>query len=613
MNPTPPVPSKLPTRSRKATQGRRAPLACESCRQRKVKCSGEWPVCRSCKQRGTACVYSDNHIPLRESNALDVTASLPSQSILQKANNGFFDHFGDSVFCFLRKHSFLEDFDHGRIPVSLQLCILAVMARFVEPCYKIYGGTVEASEHFASLARSSILPTYDDINLTNMQCHLLLCIHGIGHGNEHQAWMQLGVATRIAQALRLFDEKSYRGVTVVYGETKRRIFWCCFALDRLLANGNDRPLTFSASSVTTLLPTTTQDFYLGRKSSTGLLRESGNLESDSLFASTIRIVDILGRIVDWCGAGGRHEDARCPWVPGMPITEFGRELQQWKDSLPSHMQLEDANFSAHVANSEGTAFAFIHLMYFNALCHLYREYLPLAPPPSWDPSNGPCDGPDLLSPDKENPEWWRLSICQGIFAAREISRIYTALVQSGTNASVQPLLGYCLMTSSTFHIFCFIHRWKSCEECVGEPARAVLLSDLSHLAVLQESWPVAAHWIKILRRFFEKVSSVKKKGVVDPAVKDPDISLIRAKVYHFDRSDKDPDGWPQNQPSAANDMFSLLDPETQTEAPDDQQETNQLTGFDVSSDTLLDELWGPCTISPSYFNMMSSLTGWPQA
>lgn len=152
--------------------------------------------------------------------------------------------------------------------------------------------------------------------------------------------------------------------------------------------------------------------------------------------------------MDWCGAGGRHEDPRCPWVNGMPTTEFGRSLQQWKDSLPVHMQSEDANLSAHVANSEGTAFAVHVSEYFNALCHLHREYLPLAPPHLWDPVNGPCDIPDLLPPDKENPRWWKLLIRQGVLAAREIPRIYTTLVKPGANAFVQPLLGYCLMKSS---------------------------------------------------------------------------------------------------------------------------------------------------------------------
>ena len=36
---------------------RRVPLACESCRQRKTKCSGDTPVCRQCKELRISCRY----------------------------------------------------------------------------------------------------------------------------------------------------------------------------------------------------------------------------------------------------------------------------------------------------------------------------------------------------------------------------------------------------------------------------------------------------------------------------------------------------------------------------------------------------------------------------
>jgi hypothetical protein len=37
--------------------GRRVPRACESCRLRKTKCSGDTPVCRQCRELRVTCVY----------------------------------------------------------------------------------------------------------------------------------------------------------------------------------------------------------------------------------------------------------------------------------------------------------------------------------------------------------------------------------------------------------------------------------------------------------------------------------------------------------------------------------------------------------------------------
>lgn len=36
---------------------RRVPRACESCRQRKTKCSGDTPVCRQCRELRVTCQY----------------------------------------------------------------------------------------------------------------------------------------------------------------------------------------------------------------------------------------------------------------------------------------------------------------------------------------------------------------------------------------------------------------------------------------------------------------------------------------------------------------------------------------------------------------------------
>lgn len=54
-DPEPPPWSKLKTKAGK--QRRRLPVACSSCRQRKVRCSGEEPTCKQCLRSRMSCVY----------------------------------------------------------------------------------------------------------------------------------------------------------------------------------------------------------------------------------------------------------------------------------------------------------------------------------------------------------------------------------------------------------------------------------------------------------------------------------------------------------------------------------------------------------------------------
>lgn len=54
-------PSDVPTStgSTKSGEKHRVNHACESCRQRKTKCSGERPICKHCEDFRIVCVYSD--------------------------------------------------------------------------------------------------------------------------------------------------------------------------------------------------------------------------------------------------------------------------------------------------------------------------------------------------------------------------------------------------------------------------------------------------------------------------------------------------------------------------------------------------------------------------
>ncbi|KAG4443723.1 hypothetical protein IFR05_000812 [Cadophora sp. M221] len=520
----------------------------------------------------------------------ELSHRLPSREIVLEAFKLYFEYYGDSTFCFFKEFVLMNDLEHGKVPLRLQFCVLALMARFIEPCFSIYNGTVEASEHFASLARTSMISTFDEISLLNMQCNLILCVHWTGHGDEHRAWFQLGVATRIAQSLRLPFEDSFSEDDVASTEIKRRTFWTCFTLDRLMANGGDRRLTFDISSITTRLPGTRSDFLLGRKTSAGTINDEVGTD-EPLLAYTVRIVDILGHIVDWSGAGGRHNENRNPWDPSMPISSFERALDIWERALPSHMRFNEENKEAHVAVGEGKSFCTMHMFFYNARGHLYREYIPVVIPPGWDPGTGPCDGPDLAL-DTSNPGWWAHAIRNGVSSAVAISTIYKSMTSADLIPLVNPFLGYCLMTSSTFHIWCSLYNWKSCEGLLrGEPVKKLLIDDLRYLIQCQESWPVAAYWVKALRIDFEQNSLVSRNKIPPRPAANKALVEIRSKLLHFGQSVAEPEAWKGYLPTHGHDLFDLFGKKTTSQDPET-QETSILEQFPTSDDVLLNELLG---------------------
>jgi hypothetical protein len=262
------------------------------------------------------------------------------------------------------------------------------------------------SDNYAELALKELGHSYEEPSLVVIQCCLMLSIHEIGQGSEYRGWLRLGHAARLAQLLRLHKQDSNMGLMdwgdaltptcSTTAESKRRTFWCCFCLERLLANGRDRIATFVPEDITTHFPQTDENFIYGRQSPTctlncadwGTENHRHGQVSQSVMAHTIRIVEIFFRIISWNGRGGRHLDARCPWLPSMPFTLLDQCLEQWELSLPPHFKYSLQNASAVIAMGEGQLWSIMWMVYFQARAYLHREYLPFTPKPHYDPANG---------------------------------------------------------------------------------------------------------------------------------------------------------------------------------------------------------------------------------
>jgi hypothetical protein len=87
--------------------------------------------------------------------------------------------------------------------------------------------------------------------------------------------------------------------------------------------------------------------------------------------------------------------------------------------------------------------------------------------------------------------------------------------------------------------------------------------------------------------------------------------MIKAKIYNYDRSDKDPSGWSQDLPSGAHDVFSLLQPPLATKSGQGEQVISEglASPTRITNDASLDELWG--LVDDFDMDAMEDLLGWP--
>ncbi|KAK0118829.1 hypothetical protein ONS96_011911 [Cadophora gregata f. sp. sojae] len=125
---------------------------------------------------------------------------------------------------------------------------------------------------------------------------------------------------------------------------------------------------------------------------------------------------------------------------------------------------------------------------------------------------------------------------------------------------------------------------------MGEPVKKILIDDLRHLIQCQESWPVAAYWVKALRIDFEQNSLVSGNNTLpNPGAKA--LVDIRSKLLHFGQSVEEPEAWKGYSPTHGHDMFDVFAGKVSTQEVE-VQETNIMEQFLTSDDVLLNELLG---------------------
>ena len=211
-----------------------------------------------------------------------------------------------------------------------------------------------ASEFYARALRARLQlaaadPTAD---LTRVQAFLMLVLHEWSMDRGRNAWVYVGIAIRLSQAMGLAyelendprEQQASSADDMIAQEVKRRTFWACFILDRCLSPGRYRPRTIHIKNLNIQLPSDNAFAFgervrtsrLNEEASSGLgrrpphrhhswddnnnnVQNMGGRDSDdddidrweigaeeSVLSRVIRIIRIWGSIVKWSCAGGRR-------------------------------------------------------------------------------------------------------------------------------------------------------------------------------------------------------------------------------------------------------------------------------------------------------------------
>lgn len=307
----------------KPVQLKRASVACNTCRESKLKCrnNGDFTTCQRCMTLNTKCSYTLKNSQLKRKqpgtgrrashnkhaqyqHLQQPIVQLPSKELIIQVVIIFFENQYKGIFPIFHKPTFLtflrsETFDPSTFiqnppktitPLqpdpAILLSILALCARLHPEMPKIYGAFDEktaatfqpnfitstaslsansasnASNYFGWHARRLLAEHFELPSLSRCQALCILSSHEWGEGNASRSHMYLGIAARMAMILGLDEESTelMHDGQLLELEVRRRAMWSIYMMDRCNASGRSSPSCVSLKDIHIRLPCDEKSF-----------------------------------------------------------------------------------------------------------------------------------------------------------------------------------------------------------------------------------------------------------------------------------------------------------------------------------------------------------------
>jgi hypothetical protein len=222
------------------------------------------------------------------------------------------------------------------------------------------------------------------MSIENITAALILAKHDIYSGRFSQAFVLAALATRMALALSLHREMPAEAdISRVERETRRRLMYSCYSLDRTMSTGVPEFLSVPAHLLHIRLPCAEQKFNLGIESDTPTpnLEDPGaddfaraRLDEVGMFGQHVRLLSIRANILRV--ARNRRESDLPPWDPSSLFAMARHKLDAWFNSLPLQFQLEPETVFTRQFQNELTPLTMLHVWYNINVVELTRISMP---------------------------------------------------------------------------------------------------------------------------------------------------------------------------------------------------------------------------------------------
>ncbi|KAG8876090.1 hypothetical protein FRB98_007465 [Tulasnella sp. 332] len=339
-----------------------------------------------------------------------------------------------------------------------------------------------------------------------------------------QAWLLCGQAVRIAQDLGLHRSPKHLFMSMVNKETRRKVWWCVYGLDRMLAVALGRPLGTEDSDCDVELPVPVDDVNLhahfqavADAGGSPSLRNLSGMDTTGTslmagFNALTQLHVIVGKILRTVYAVDAVEVCKeNQKITQAQVERLDKELTTWCEHLPSTFK-SDPKSAQQISLG-----AILCSSYYSALITLHRNFLP------------------TKRRGIPNPNW--ASVPKAVFASRSC-----ILLSVTTKDSIPPSHHLAFFVQALFSaavIILLCARFATVESAARTASDEVNTA-LVCLAALEKSWPGAKKCKELLEELVEaakvdmrvKVPGVGRPGSVNGMVAPPPPGVDKVQTVY---------------------------------------------------------------------------------
>ena len=181
--------------------------------------------------------------------------------------------------------------------------------------------------------RKALQSTSSTASLATIQCHVLAQIYYLLKADYPRLTQHRAIAVAMCHQMRLHQAHSYRGVDTLESETRKKVFWSQYVLDKFASATTGSPMLLRDCDITTEFPADIDDENISAHGiSPSLPGELTKISSAIAFFKVAKIISAT--LTELYPSSARYE------LSLEKLHFLSDQLDQWSQSLPCHLRLQ---------------------------------------------------------------------------------------------------------------------------------------------------------------------------------------------------------------------------------------------------------------------------------